>query len=178
MKQLYSKEVIAEHVKAIGQQINCDYQNEEILLIVVLKGSMLFAADLCRELNCPVTIDFIRVSSYGDSTVSSGNVVFKVPLDTDIKGKNVIIVEDIIDTGNTLRALYHHLEEKQPASLKICTLIDKKKRRKVEIEADYAGIVMDDGFIIGYGLDLGERYRNLDAIYLLDPNNLPTEGDA
>jgi len=178
MKQLYSKEVIAQHVANIGQQINQDYQNQEILLVVVLKGSMIFAADLCRKLDSPVTMDFIRVSSYGSSTVSSGNVVFKVPLDSDIKGKNVIIVEDIIDTGRTLKALYHHLQEKQPASLKICTLIDKKKRREVAIEADYSGIVMDDGFIIGYGLDLDERYRNLDAIYLLDPDNLPTPGDA
>lgn len=177
MKQLYSKEVIAQQVKRLGQEISQDYQNSEILLIVVLKGSMIFASDLSREISCPLTLDFVRVSSYGSGTVSSGEIVFKVPLDSNIEGKHVIIVEDIIDTGLTLNALYHDLEKKKPASLKICTLIDKKKRREIDIEADYAGIVMEDGFIIGYGLDLDERYRNLPAIYLLDPNNLPEPGD-
>jgi len=178
MKPLYTQEDIARQVRALGKEISQDYQDQELILLVVLKGSMIFAADLCREISCPVRLDFIRVSSYGSGTTSSGQIDFKIPLQDDIAGKHVLIVEDIIDTGNTLQVLHQHLLDRQPESLKCCTLIDKKKYRQVAFEADYVGFTMDDGFIIGYGLDYNEHYRNLAGIYLLDPNNLPFQGEA
>ncbi|WP_316347175.1 hypoxanthine phosphoribosyltransferase [Desulfuromonas acetoxidans] len=178
MKLLYAQEEIARHVKELGAQISRDYQDQELILLVVLKGSMLFAADLCREITPPVTLEFIRVSSYGSGTTSSGEIDFKVPLQCDIAGKHVLIVEDIIDTGLTLQVLHAYLRNQQPQSLKCCTLIDKKKYRQVDFEADYVGITMEDGFIIGYGLDYNERFRNLAGIYLLDPTNLPFQGEA
>ncbi|MEA3465473.1 MAG: hypoxanthine phosphoribosyltransferase [Thermodesulfobacteriota bacterium] len=170
MKQLYSKDYISAQVSRIGKEISRDYRDSEILLVVILKGAMLFAADLAREITCPVTIDFMRVSSYGANTSSSGEILLKTDIEANICGKHVIIIEDIIDTGLTLQALTNHLQQRSPASLKVCTLINKKKRRVSAINVDYSGIIMDDGFIVGYGLDYNEHYRNLDAIYQFDPN--------
>ncbi len=170
MKQLYSKKYIAQQVASIGAQISNDYQEKTIILIVILKGSFIFAADLVRAITCPTTIEFMRVSSYGAQTSSCGSITFKTDLEVDINNKHVIIVEDIVDTGLTLRALRKHLQQHQPASLKVCTLIDKKQRRTHAVQVDYSGIVMNDGFIVGYGLDYNERYRDLDAIYELDPD--------
>lgn len=173
MQRLYSKEMIAEQVRRLGQQISQDYLGQTLVLVVVLKGALLFAADLARQITVPLTIDFLRVSSYGDRTESSGTVTFKADLDMSLRDKHVIIVDDIIDSGRSMQALANHLQQQQPASLKSCVLIDKKNRRQVPITADYSGIEMDDGFIIGYGLDFDEHYRNLDAIYLFDPHNHP-----
>lgn len=178
MKQLYTKEHIAQQVARIGSEINQDYHNKDILMIVVLKGAMMFAADLAREIDRPLSMDFICVSSYGGQTTSSGEITFKKDLETDIHGKHIIIVEDIIDTGLTLQVLKKHLLKRNPASLKICTLIDKQKHRSALIESDYCGITMDDGFIVGYGLDYDELYRNLDAIYTFDPTQQLAQGDA
>lgn len=163
---LYSREEIAKEVDRLGGEISNDYQEREVLLVGVLKGSFLFVADLIRTLSCPSQIDFVRVASYGSDTRSSGIVEIRKDLEVTIKDKDVIIVEDIIDSGNTLETLYHLLKQRGPRSLKVCTLIDKRARREVKFEADYVGFTMDDGFIIGYGLDHDERYRNLPDIYI------------
>ncbi|PLX84151.1 MAG: hypoxanthine phosphoribosyltransferase [Desulfuromonas sp.] len=167
MKVLYSREFIAEQVERLGKEISRDYHGREILLAGVLKGSFLFFADLVRAISSPVVVDFVRLASYGSETRSSGIVEMRKDLEIPLQGRDVIIVEDIIDSGNTLEYLYHHLLQRKPRSLKICTLIDKRALREVPIEADYVGITMDEGFIIGYGLDHDERYRNLPDIHLL-----------
>lgn len=167
-KLLYSKEYIQEQVKRLGKEISADYGNRPILLVGVLKGSFLFFADLVREISSPVIIDFVRLASYGSETQSSGIVEIRKDLEIPIEGKDVVIVEDIIDSGYTLQALYHKLKSRGPNSIRICSLIDKKGRRKVEIKANYVGISMDDGFIVGYGLDHDERHRNLSDIYLVE----------
>ena len=165
---LYSAEQIAARVKALGEQISKDYAGSEILLVGILKGSFLFIADLCRQISCPTIVDFVRLASYGSETQSSGIIEFRKDLETPIRDRHVVIVEDIIDSGYTLQSLYHRLLERQPASLKICSLIDKRNRREVDIEADYVGISMADGFIVGYGLDYDENYRNLPDIHLVE----------
>lgn len=167
-KVLFSREKIAAEIKRLGQEISRDFEGQEIMLIGVLKGSFLFIADLIRELKPPAVVDFVRLASYGSETQSSGIIEFRKELEMPIRGRNVIIIEDIIDSGYTLECLYHKLLLQQPQALKICTLIDKRARREVEIDADYVGISMDDGFIIGYGLDYDEKYRNLPDIYLIE----------
>ncbi len=165
---LFSREKIATEVRRLGQEISRDYGNQEIMLVGVLKGSFLFLADLIREIQSPAVIDFVRLASYGSGTQTSGLIEFRKELEMPIRDRDVIIVEDIIDSGYTLECLYNKLLLQQPRSLKICTLIDKRARREVEIKADYIGISMDDGFIVGYGLDHNERYRNLPDIYLVE----------
>lgn len=165
---LYSRDEIACEIARIGNEIDRDYQGREIYLAGVLKGSFLFIADLARQIESPTVIDFCRLASYGAGTQSSGIVEFRKELEIPIRGKDVIIVEDIIDSGYTLEALHAKLMLQQPRSLKIATLIDKRARREVDIEADYVGFTMDDGFIIGYGLDLDENYRNLPDIHVIE----------
>jgi len=167
-KILFSREKIAREIHRLGQEISRDYGNEEIMLVGVLKGSFLFIADLIREIETPSVVDFVRLASYGSGTQTSGIIEFRKELEMPITGRHVIIVEDIVDSGYTLECLYNKLLLQNPKSLKICTLIDKRGRREVEIEADYVGITMDDGFIIGYGLDHDERYRNLPDIYVVE----------
>jgi len=168
MKLLYPRAEIADQVRRLAEEISGDYSDREILLIGVLKGSFLFFADLVRAITSPTVIDFVRLASYGSETQSSGIVEMRKDLELPITGRDVIIVEDIIDSGLTLETLYHMLQLRGPRSLKICTLIDKRARREASIEADYVGISMDDGFIVGYGLDYDERYRNLPDIYLVE----------
>lgn len=165
---LFSRKKIAAEVRRVGQEISRDYGDQEIMLVGVLKGSFLFIADLIREIESPTVVDFVRLASYGSGTQTSGIIEFRKELEMPIRDRDVIIVEDIVDSGYTLECLYNKLLLQQPRSLKICTLIDKRARREVEIEADYVGISMDDGFIIGYGLDHDERYRNLPDIYLVE----------
>lgn len=165
---LFSRDKIAAEVKRLGQEITRDYGDQEIMLVGVLKGSFLFIADLIREIESPSVVDFVRLASYGSGTQTSGIIEFRKELEMPIRNRDVIIIEDIVDSGYTLEALYNKLLLQQPRSLKICTLIDKRARREVEIEADYIGISMEDGFIIGYGLDHDERYRNLPDIYLVE----------
>lgn len=172
MKVLYSRDQIAEEVQRIGREISNDFAGREIMLVGVLKGSFLFIADLIREIKVPSVVDFVRLASYGSGTQSSGIIEFRKELEMSIKDRDVIIVEDIVDSGFTLECLYNKLLLQNPRSLKICTLIDKRARREVDIEADYVGISMEDGFIIGYGLDYDERYRNLSDIYLVDETKL------
>ncbi len=168
LQLLFSRQQIDLQVQRLAQEISRDYGNRELLVVAVLKGSFLFVADLVRAITSPVVIDFVRLASYGSETVSSGLVEIRQDLEVSIRGKDVLIVEDIVDSGRTLETLYHRLLLREPASLRICTLVDKKERREVEIEADYVGIAMEEGFIVGYGLDHDERYRNLSAIYLLE----------
>jgi hypoxanthine phosphoribosyltransferase len=168
MKLLFSRTRIADQVERLATEISRDYPDREILLIGVLKGSFLFFADLVRSITSPAVIDFVRLASYGSDTQSSGIVEMRKDLELPIKGRDVIIVEDIIDSGYTLESLYHRLLLREPRTLRICTLIDKRARREVPIEADYVGISMDDGFLVGYGLDYDERYRNLPDIYLVE----------
>jgi hypoxanthine phosphoribosyltransferase len=168
LKILYSRDTIATQVKRLAAEISRDFAGEEILMICVLNGSFLFFADLVREITIPLTVDFVRLASYGSETQSSGIVEIRKDVEVALKNKNVIIVEDIIDSGLTIETLYHRLQQREPKSLKVCTLIDKRGRREVEFEATYIGMSMDEGFIIGYGLDLDERYRNLSEIYLVE----------
>jgi len=168
LKILYSRDTISTQVKRLAAEISQDFAGEEILMICVLKGSFLFFADLVREMTIPTTVDFVRLASYGSDTRSSGIVEIRKDVEMSLKNKNVIIVEDIIDSGYTIETLYHRLQQREPKELKVCTLIDKRGRREVEFEADYVGMSMDDGFIIGYGLDLDETYRNLSEIYLVE----------
>ncbi len=167
-KVLFSRDRIAAEVERLGQEISRDFAGQEVMLIGVLKGSFLFVADLIRAIEVPALIDFVRLASYGAGTQTSGLVEFRKNLEMSIKDRNVIIVEDIIDSGYTLDCLYNKLLLQEPKTLKICTLIDKKARREVDIEADYVGMTMDDGFIIGYGLDYDEKYRDLPDIYLIE----------
>ncbi|WP_027716457.1 hypoxanthine phosphoribosyltransferase [Desulfuromonas sp. TF] len=170
LKTLFSKERIAAEVKRLGKEISRDYVGMEILLVGVLNGSFIFFADLVRAISVPIVIDFVRLASYGSETRSSGIVEMRKDLDLPVNGRHVLVVEDIVDSGYTLESLYHRLLLREPASLKICTLIDKRKQREVEIEADYVGLTLDDGFVVGYGLDFDERYRNLPDIYLVEGN--------
>ena len=168
LKILHSRDDIATQVKRLADEISSDFSGEEVLLICVLKGSFLFFADLVREISVPTVVDFVRLASYGSETQSSGIVEMRKDVEMSLKNKNVIIVEDIIDSGLTIETLYHRLQQREPKTLKVCTLIDKRGRREVEFEAEYIGLSMNDGFIIGYGLDLDERYRNLSEIYLVE----------
>ncbi|KAB3538610.1 hypoxanthine phosphoribosyltransferase [Alkaliphilus pronyensis] len=165
---LFTKDEIAKKVKEIGMQITKDYKDKnEILVVGVLKGANVFLGDLIREVNIPVYVDFMAVSSYGQSTESSGVVRIIKDLDTDIEGKHVIIVEDIVDTGLTLKYLTENLMSRKLESLKICALLDKPERRKCNISLDYIGFNIPDKFIVGYGIDYAERYRNLPYIAVL-----------
>lgn len=168
LKLLYSRRQIANQVKRLGEEISRDHADGEVLLIGVLKGSFLFIADLARALSIPAQIDFVRLASYGSETQSSGIVEIRKDTELPLRGRDVIIVEDIIDSGYTLETLYHQLLQREPRSLKICALIDKTGRREVGIRAEYVGMTLERGFIIGYGLDYDESYRHLPDIYLLD----------
>jgi len=167
LRILYSRERIATEVERLGAEISRDFADQEVMLIGVLKGSFIFIADLIRAIKVPTVVDFVRLASYGSETRTSGIIEFRKGLEMPIRGRHVIIIEDIVDSGYTLECLYHKLLLQEPQSLKICTLIDKRGRREVEVEADYVGMTMDDGFIIGYGLDHDERYRNLPDICLV-----------
>ncbi len=161
---LITKEQLEEKVAELGSQISKDYEGKPILLVGILKGSVPFMADLMRHIDGDVEIDFMAVSSYGGSTSSSGVVRIIKDLDHDIEGKNVIIVEDIVDSGLTLSYLKAHLLGRNPASLKICTILDKPARRRVEFTPDYCGFQVEDKFIVGYGLDYDQKYRQLPYI--------------
>lgn len=164
---LLDEEKIKKRVKELAKEISEKYKDETVMFLGILKGSLIFMADLMREMEIDVTIDFMAVSSYGASTKSSGIVRILKDLDTDIEGKNVIIIEDIIDTGTTLKYLYEYLESRGPKDLRICCLLNKPQRRKVEIFPDYTGFTIPDAFVVGYGLDYAQKYRNLPYIGIL-----------
>ncbi|NLW17805.1 MAG: hypoxanthine phosphoribosyltransferase [Firmicutes bacterium] len=167
---LISREEIAAKVAELGQQISADYAGEKLLAICVLKGAIIFTADLLRHLTTiDVALDSIAVSSYGDSTRSSGVVRFLKDLDESIEGRHVLLIEDIIDSGLTLKYLTENLLSRKPKSLKICTLLDKPSRRKVDIKPDYCGFTIPDSFVVGYGLDYAQKYRHLPDVGILKP---------
>ena len=161
---LYTEEVIKQRVHELAKQIEAEFRGEDLLMVGVLRGAVMFYADLVREMDMPVHMNFMAVSSYGASSESSGVVRIQHDLEEDISGKNVIIVEDIIDSGLTLQYLTKTLKSRNPKSLKTCCLFDKKERRKVDFVADYVGFDVPDVFIVGYGLDYAEDYRNLKYI--------------
>ena len=166
---LFSEEQLAQRVSELAEQINRDYADKEILLVSVLRGSFVFMADLARKITRPCRIDFMSVSSYGKGSTSSGQVQITKDLSEDISGLHVIVVEDILDSGNTLSYLLRLLEQRHPASIRLCTLLDKPDRRKVEVAVLYSGFTIPDAFVVGYGLDYAERYRNLPYIGILKP---------
>lgn len=161
---MLSEDQIKVKVYELAKQIERDFKGEELLVVGILKGASVFVSDLIRCIDLDVNIDFMSVSSYGNSTESSGTVKILKDLDVDIEGKNVLIVEDIIDSGLTLSNLVAALQTRNPKSLKLCTLLDKPERRKVDIKVDYIGFVIEDKFIVGYGIDYAEKYRNLPYI--------------
>ena len=165
--KLITEEEILKRAKEIGQQITQDYQGQEVLFIGILKGAVLWLSDVIKNVELDTKIDFMAVSSYGAETKTSGIVRIIKDLDTGIEGKNVIIVEDIIDSGITLNYLKGYLQGRMPKSLKICTLLDKPGGRRTDIKADYTGFEVEDIFIVGYGLDYDQKYRNLPYISYL-----------
>ena len=169
VKELISTQEINKKVDELARRIEKDYEGESLTLVCVLKGGVIFMTDLARRLTIPVEFDFMDISSYGDSTVSSGTIKINKDLSNTIEGKNVILIEDIIDTGRTLHALLEHLSARNPRSLSLCTLLDKPSRRVVSaIKPQYTGFVIPDEFVVGYGLDYAQRYRNLSYIGILE----------
>ncbi len=172
---LVSKEAIQAKVRELGKKISEDYKGKELVLVGVLKGGFVFLADLMREITIPVDMDFISVSSYGNSTKSSGVVRIIKDIDINISNKHVLIVEDLVDTGLTLNHLKELFSTRNPLSVKICTALDKPSRRKVEIEIEYGGIEIPDEFVVGYGLDYADKYRNLPEVCTLDLDKLKVQ---
>lgn len=166
---LISEEALKARVSELGKAISERYEGQELLMIGVLKGANVFMSDLMRAVTVPIQIDFIAASSYGTSTESSGIVRIVKDLDYSIEGKHVMIVEDIIDTGLTLKYLFDNFSARKPASLSIISLLDKPERRKVDIQVDYTGFEIPDEFIVGYGIDYAEKYRNLPFVATLKP---------
>ncbi len=164
---LFPRDVIARRVQEIASQISDDYNGRELIVIGILKGAFIFMADLIRALSIPCKVDFVRVASYGAGSESSGKAVLTKDIETSIKGRDILIVEDIIDTGVTLTYLVNWLKERNPQSLKVCAFLDKRKRRKISFEADYVGFTIDDGFVVGYGLDFNEQARFLPEVYII-----------
>ena len=170
LEVLLSEEQIKERIKELGKVLSAEYAGKDPVVVGVLKGVVVFYADMIRELSVPCQMDFMWISSY-EGTNSTGNMQVKRDVSVDIKGRHVLILEDIFDTGHSLDFTYHHLMEKQPASLKICTLLDKPSRRdpKVTLQADYVGFTVPNAFVVGYGLDYNEHYRNLPYVGILKP---------
>jgi hypoxanthine phosphoribosyltransferase len=168
LKPLFSKQEIAETVARLAREISADYADKKVVLVGVLKGAFVFLADLVRQLTIPVEIEFVRIASYGSRKESSGEVMVKKDVEIPLEGKDILIIEDIVDTGISLKFLMEHLSAHNPSSLRVCALVDKKSRRKIEVLVDYTGFVIDDGFIVGYGIDFNERYRALPEICVVD----------
>lgn len=164
IKELFSEETVDARIRELGEQISKDYAGREVHLICVLKGGSFFMCELAKRITVPVYVDFMSVSSYGSGTTSSGVVKIVKDLDSPLEGKNVIVVEDIVDTGHTLSYLLGMLQSRNPASLRLCTLLDKPDRRVAQVSVDYTGFTIPDKFIVGYGLDYDQKYRNLPYI--------------
>lgn len=164
---LVDEEALQLKIKELGEQITKDYQGKDLLVVCILKGAVMFVSDLIKRIDLPLEIDFMAISSYGNSTKSSGIVRIMKDLNEDIKGKHILIVEDIIDSGLTLSYLIDNLKSREPASVAICTLLDKPDNRKTDIDIMYTGFVVPDEFVVGFGLDYAEKYRNLPFIAVL-----------
>lgn len=162
---LFSREDIRSRVEELGTQITDDYKGKKLMVVSLLKGSFVFTADLVREIDAPVKIEFMTTSSYGHSEESSGKIDVVQDLNENIEGYDVLVVDDIADTGLTMKFVLEHLRTKNPASIKCCTLLDKPSRRKTELEPDYVGFTIPDKFIVGYGLNYGDYYRNVPYVF-------------
>jgi hypoxanthine phosphoribosyltransferase len=173
---LFSREIIQRRVEALAAQISRDYRGRDLLVVGILKGAFIFMADLIRALDMPCRVDFVRLASYGDGCVSSGEVRLTKDIETPVEGRDLLIVEDILDTGLTLSRLTGILGKRSPASLKACVFLDKPERRVVPFRADYVGFTIPDGFVVGYGLDLDEKYRYLPDVCVL--RDIPGEGEG
>lgn len=167
-KVLISGAEIGVVIKRLAAAINRDYRDKNPILVGILKGSFVFLADLVRQLDFPLEVDFVRLASYGGGTETSGEVKMAHALQTSVKDRHVLVVEDIVDTGITVKFLMDYLKKQKPASLKLCALTDKPSRRRVKVKIDYKGIEVPDKFLVGYGLDCDEKYRNLPDICILD----------
>ena len=170
---LIEEDALQSRIRELGREVSADYAGRELLLVGVLKGAVFFMADLMRQLSVPCEIDFMAISSYGDSTDSSGVVRILKDLDINIERRDVLVVEDIIDSGPSLSYLIRNLEAREPASLEICALLTKPERREIDVPVRYVGFEIPNRFVIGYGLDFAERYRNLPYVGVLDPNLIP-----
>jgi hypoxanthine phosphoribosyltransferase len=170
---LIDRDALQRRIAELGEEISADYAGRDLLLVGVLKGAVFFMADLMRGLTIPCEIDFMAISSYGDSTDSSGVVRILKDLDINIEGRHVLVVEDIIDSGLTLSYLLRNLESREPASLEICALLTKPDRREIDVPVRYVGFEIPNKFVIGYGLDFAERYRNLPYVGVLHPDLMP-----
>lgn len=164
IEEYLSEEKVDARIREIGEQISRDYEGKEICLICILKGSIFYTCELAKRISVPVTLDFMQVSSYGGGTESSGTIKILKDLDESVEGKNVIVVEDIIDSGRTLSHLLKLIGSRNPESVKLCTLLDKPDRRVVEVPVDYVGFEIPDEFVVGYGLDYDQRHRELPYI--------------
>ena len=170
---LIDEDRLRSRVQELGEEISADYAGRDLLLIGVLKGAVFFMADLMRHLTVPCEVDFMAISSYGDATDSSGIVRILKDLDINIEGRDVLVVEDIIDSGLTLSYLIRNLESREPASLEVCALLTKPSRREIDVPVRYVGFEIPNKFVVGYGLDFAERYRNLPYVGVLDEHLLP-----
>jgi hypoxanthine phosphoribosyltransferase len=170
---LLTEDQIRHRVIELGERITRDYADDPPILVNVLKGGVIFLADLIRAISLPVEIDFMEVSSYGDATSSSGVVRILEDLSQNVTGRHVLLVEDIVDTGRTLQYIIDNIETRHPKSVKICTLLDRQGRREVELALDYVGFVVPNKFVVGYGLDLAQKYRNLPHIAVLEDEEIP-----
>ncbi len=168
VRVLIEQEKLEKKIHGLAAQISNDYQGRKLHLICILKGSVFFTCELAKYITIPVTIDFMEVSSYGDGATSNGFIKVRKDTDESIEGKDVLLVEDIVDTGYTLSFLLDLMKERKPSSLKICTLLDKPERRETEVEVDYKGFEIPDEFVVGYGLDYSQKYRNLPYIGVID----------
>ena len=168
IRELISEQDVDKRIEELGQQISADYAGKSIHLICILKGGAFFMCELAKRITVPVSIDFMSVGSYGDDTVSSGNIRIKKDLEESIEGKEVLIVEDIIDSGRTLSYLVKELGERKPAGIRLCTLLDKPERRVTDVKVDYVGFNIPDEFVVGYGLDYAQKYRNLPYIGVVE----------
>jgi hypoxanthine phosphoribosyltransferase len=166
---LISEEELSKRVKELGKQLTEEYKGKDLMVVGILKGCMLFLSDLVRTIDLPLTMDFMVVSSYGTATKSSGVVRIIKDLEREIEGKDVLIVEDIVDTGLTLSYLIENLKTRNPKSVKVCSLLDKPDRRKAQVDIEYVGFTIPDEFVVGYGLDYAEVYRNLPYVCVLKP---------
>lgn len=165
---LFGREAIAERVRELGEEISRDYENKEIVVISLLRGSFIFAADLVREIKVPVNMDFMTTSSYGHDESSPGIVEIVTDIRTSVRGKEVLIVDDIMDSGYTMKKVVEFVETKKPKNIKTCCMLDKPSRREVDISPDYIGFTIPDVFIVGYGLNYGDFYRNTPYIFTFD----------
>ncbi len=166
---LFSEEQLRDRIRQLGEEITKDYAGQELVLVCILRGSYIFMADLSRAIDLPLSADFIALSSYGKGTSSSGQVELRKDLSDPVEGKHLLIVEDILDSGNTLYYLTNLLKTRHPASVRICTLLNKPERREKDIQPDYVGFTIPDAFVVGYGLDYAEKYRNLPYVGVLKP---------